>query len=112
MMISMKLSETIIAGRSCYIGKTISEPASAGYQPEFLLVQPVDEHDMAGLEHEIDVIDEKTGAPFAFAAFRVNSWNDDLSPWEAPPAFGDMPFGSGAVDTLAFVEGSLIPAAC
>ena len=100
----MDLKEIEIAGRTCYIG--------CSAQSEFLLVQPVDEHDMEGLDREIEVIEEKTDIPFGFAAFRVNRWNDDLSPWEAPPVFGDRPFGSGAADTLAYIENDLVPAAC
>jgi predicted alpha/beta superfamily hydrolase len=46
---------------------------------------------------------------FTLAAFRVNDWNTDLSPWEAAPVFGDAGFGSGAEDTLKYILESLIP---
>ena len=34
----------------------------------------------------------------------MEDWNRELSPWEAPPVFGKVPFGGGAEDTLRFVE--------
>lgn len=40
----------------------------------------------------------------------VEDWNRELSPWEADAAFGDEGFGSGAGETLAFLESSLFPA--
>ena len=33
-------------------------------------------------------------------AWRVNNWNDELSPWKAPPAFGEEGFGDGASELL------------
>ena len=80
-------------------------------QSGVLLVQPVDEHDLAGLEAEADALAAQTGAlPFALAAFRVADGNDELSPWLAPPVFGDAAFGGGAPRTLAWVEETLLPA--
>ena len=67
---------------------------------DILLLQPVDEHDLALLEQEISLIREHTGMDFCMAAFRVRSWNDDLSPLEAPPAFGKEGFSGGADATL------------
>ena len=34
----------------------------------------------------------------------MEDWNRELSPWEAPPVFGKVPFGGGPEDTLRFVE--------
>lgn len=99
----MELKETIIGGRKCYTGKH-GEGA-----PEYLLLQATDEHEAEFLEHEVETIEEKSGARFGFAAFQVKSWNDDLSPWEAPPVFGNEPFGSGAEDTLRYIQDELVP---
>ena len=74
---------------------------------DILLLQPVDEHDLALLEQEISLIREHTGMDFCMAAFRVRSWNDDLSPWEAPPAFGKEGFSGGADATLKEILGRL-----
>ncbi|MBR6214456.1 MAG: hypothetical protein IKQ67_07445, partial [Candidatus Methanomethylophilaceae archaeon] len=44
------------------------------------------------------------------AALKVGDWNQELSPWEAAPAFGDEGFGDGAEDTLSYIVGSMMPA--
>ena len=109
----MRLNEIEIRGRKCYTGTSCAEDASSCGNPDagirYLLVQAVDEHDMETLEHEVSLAEEKVRARFAFAAFRVNSWNDDLSPWEAPPVFGDEPFGRGAEDTLSYILDDFVP---
>ena len=69
-------------------------------EADIVLIQPVDEYDLAGIENEVRVIRETTGEAFRLVAARVLNWNRDLSPWEAPPVFGKESFGSGAADTL------------
>ena len=64
------------------------------------LIQPVDDHDLEGIRNEYEKIRELTGMDFCLTAFKVNDWNKDLSPWEAPAVFGIENFGSGASDTL------------
>ena len=76
---------------------------------EYLLVLPVDGRDIAAMDRQAELIAERTNAPFTLAAFAVDSWNDDLSPWTAPPVFGKEAFGSGAPQTLAFIEKQLVP---
>ena len=65
-----------------------------------VLIQMVDDHDLEGMESEIAAIREMTGADFLLRVFKVRSWNEDLSPWEAPPVFGREGFGAGASKTL------------
>ncbi len=49
--------------------------------------------------------------PFMLAAFEVESWNDDLSPWPAAGiGRGQPPFQGNGDRTLAWVTQSLIPA--
>ena len=118
----------IIGGRECLIYDCGS--------PDVLLIQPVDDHDIEVLDSEVNKICEllngaaasATGCAvggaadgpvsepasdpssgFTLAAFKVNDWNTDLSPWEAAPVFGDAGFGSGAEDTLKYILESLIP---
>jgi len=69
-------------------------------QSDIVLIQPVDEHDLALIENETAQIRERTSADFRLAAFRVTDWNDDLSPWPAPAVFGKTEFGGNAEDTL------------
>ena len=64
-----------------------------------VLLQPVDDHDLAGIENEVAAIRERT-ADFRLIAVKVNDWNRDLSPWPAPPVFGNEPFGDGASQYL------------
>ena len=68
-----------------------------------VLVQMVDDHDLAVIESEVKEIRELAGSDFYLIALKVNDWNKDLSPWPAPPVFGDEPFGEGAAETLANV---------
>ena len=57
----------------------------------------------------------KPASELLLAAVLVDNWNDDLSPWPAPPVFGKPPapreewFGDGAVRTLDWLLGELIP---
>ena len=68
---------------------------------DIVLIQPVDEHDLAFIENEIRRIAESTGVEFRLFAVEIEDWNRDLSPWEAPAVFGQEGFGNGAANTLA-----------
>ena len=65
-----------------------------------VLIQPVDDHDLAEIRLEQSAIRELTGADFRLTAVKVDHWNRDLSPWPAPPAFGKEGFGDGAEEFL------------
>ena len=65
------------------------------------LVQPVDDHDMAGIEAEVTEIQRLSGQETRLLAVKVESWNRDLSPWPAPAVFGRDDFGAGAGEMLA-----------
>lgn len=76
---------------------------------KWLLIQPVDEHDLALLDKEVEMIQRFSGEVFSLVAFKIDDWNRELSPWSAPPVFGKEPFGDGAAETLEFVIGHLMP---
>ena len=76
---------------------------------KYLLIQPVDEHDIEILDNEVEEILKNTDKQFSLIAFKIEDWNSELSPWEAPPAFGNKSFGSGATETLELIESRLIP---
>lgn len=76
--------------------------------PRVLFLQPVDEHDAALLDREVEAM-AGCRLPFALAALEVRDWNRDLSPWAAPPVFGKTPFGGGAQETLRFFAEKLLP---
>ncbi|MCR5404084.1 MAG: esterase [Butyrivibrio sp.] len=67
---------------------------------EIVLIQPVDEHEIDMIEAVMSRIRKRTDRDFLLAAFKVNDWNKDLSPWRAPAVFGKDDFGDGAQDTL------------
>ena len=90
-----------IGGRICHL---MMQPHS-----RYLLIQMVDDHDLEELSAELEIIC-RAGIPFSLCAVQVSDWFSDLSPWEAQPVFGKQAFGSGAGETLTFIETELIPA--
>ena len=66
-----------------------------------ILIQPIDDHDLEGIENEVIFITENCNKRFRLIAVRIDNWNADLSPWEAPAVFGKEGFGNGAGETLA-----------
>ena len=50
-----------------------------------VLIQPVDDHDLSVIENEVRLIGEKSEVDFLLKAVMVDNWNNDLSPWQAPP---------------------------
>ena len=90
-----------LADRTCFL----YQDAAATH----LLIQPVDERDLEVLDQEVEAIKELTNKPFSLVAFMINDWNQELTPWAAPPVFGKVPFGRGAEKTLAFITSQLLP---
>ena len=97
----MKKETIQIADRKCVVYK-------AG-QPELLLIQPIDNHDLEVMDNEVAIIASLSKKPFVLVAFEVKDWFGELTPWTAPAVFGNTPFGDGAEHTLSFVKGMLIP---
>ncbi|MCR5023660.1 MAG: esterase, partial [Lachnospiraceae bacterium] len=50
-----------------------------------VLIQPVDDHDLAVMDNEVSVLKKMAGDSFHLITVKINSWNNDLSPWKAPP---------------------------
>ena len=65
-----------------------------------ILIQPVDDHDLAAVENEVKEIRGQTDIGFRLIAVKAADWNRDLSPWKAPAVFGSEGFGGGADSTL------------
>ena len=76
---------------------------------EYILIQPVDEHDMQLLDNEVKYISENTDKNFSLAAFKIEDWNSELTPCEMPLLRGKGNFGDGAGKTLEFIKDKLIP---
>ena len=97
----MNRKEYAISDRTCFL-----------YQDEaakYLLIQPIDEHDLEVLDQEIEAIKELSDKPFSLVAFMIKDWNQELTPWTAPHVFGKTPFGDGAEKTLEFITSQLLP---
>ena len=97
----MKKETILIADKTCIIYKS--------EQPEYLLIQPIDEHDLEALDNEVAVVQSLTNKSFTLVAFKIKDWQSELTPWTAPAVFGKIPFGEGAVATLSFIKEILIP---
>lgn len=106
----MRRIEKQIGAFNCYLYSWEEEAPCRQSAAVPLLIQPADDHDLEVLDSEVAEIERLCGGAFQLAAFKVNNWNDDLSPWEAPPAFGKEPFGGGAAETLVYIEDELLPA--
>lgn len=65
-----------------------------------VLIQPVDDHDLEGIENEVEIITRSSNRSFYLLAVKIEDWNTDLSPWTAPVVFGKNGFGCGAEKTL------------
>lgn len=71
---------------------------------DILLVQMVDDHDLEGIEKEVQHIKELTGnTGFYLKAYQVENWNTDLSPWKAPAVFGKEDFAGESEKTLSYI---------
>ena len=79
-------------------------------RPDAVLLQPVDEHDLNGMDAEAAALSQATGRSFLLCALPVEDWFRDLSPWPAPAPFGGQAFGSGAAATLQYIQSALLPA--
>ena len=76
----------------------------------FVLLEMCGEHNAESEKKEYDLIRELSGREDFLLVFApVESWNRDLSPWDAPPVFGKEPFGDGAMETLRRIETELLP---
>lgn len=74
----------------------------------FLLIQPVGNHELSGIEKEAALLRELAGDDFLLIAVKIPNWNQDLAPWPAPPAFGNESFGNGAAETFR----EILPLVC
>ena len=97
----MTKKEYTLSDRTCFL----YQDAEATH----LLIQPIDEHDLEVLDQEVKAIKELSDKPFSLLAFMIKDWNQELTPWAAPPVFGKVPFGNGAGKTLKFITSQLLP---
>ena len=67
---------------------------------DIVLIQPVGNHGLEEIETEFAAIIHNSNRSLRLIAVRIDDWNNELSPWEAPAVFGKESFGSGASKTL------------
>ena len=75
---------------------------------EYLLLQMTGEHELQSMDNEVVAI-AQSAHRFLFAAIPVESWNDALSPWEAPAVWGKQWFGGKSGETLCLLTEQVIP---
>ena len=90
-----------IAGRRCHLyGQNATQ---------CLLVQPLGLHEQETLERETEAISADTPMPFTLAAFEIADWERDLMPWNDSAVSKRPGTGSGASDTLHYLQDDLLP---
>ena len=99
----MKKLNLKIEGKKCILYMRENE------NTEYVLIQPVDEHDIDVLDNEVRYISENISKNFSLAAFKIDDWNSELTPWEMPLLRGKGNFGNEAGKTLEFIKDKLIP---
>jgi len=99
----MKKLNLKIEGKKCILYMRENE------NTEYVLIQPVDEHDIDILDNEVRYISENISKNFSLAAFKIDDWNSELTPWEMPLLRGKGNFGNEAGKTLEFIKEKLIP---
>lgn len=70
---------------------------------DIVLIQLVGDHDLPEIETEAAEMKKLTSVEFQLVAVKVDDWNGELSPWNAPAVFGNEAFGMGAQTTLTEV---------
>lgn len=75
------------------------------------MVQPVNGLDISVVEQEYrEICSLVQGMDFLLVVLEMENWREELSPWSAPPVFGNDTFGNGAGITLKeIVEDLLFP---
>lgn len=79
------------------------------YDPKYILLQPIDKEGLETLVAEADFIRKQVSVPFCLIGISVESWNRDLSVWEAEPVFGKEAFGGQAEAFLERIETIFLP---
>ncbi len=100
---SINQSQNIADIHDCNGEKTMTRFEYGNPKSSNVLIQMVGDHDLAIIENEVRTIAEKSVEDFCLVALKVDNWNHDLSPWNAPAVFGNEAFGNGAGETLARV---------
>ena len=97
-----------MTAQTMQIGNSPCRIYGEAHAAEYLLLQMTGEHELQSMDSEVAAI-AQSAHHFLFAAIPVESWNDELSPWEAPAVWGKESFGGNAAGTLRFLTEQAIP---
>lgn len=77
--------------------------------PVALLIQPLERKEVATIGHEVSLIAQHTAHPFAMAAFKIDDWHLQMSPWHDDAISRREEVGRHADATLRFISQRLLP---
>lgn len=78
-------------------------------EPQVVLIQTLDAQERDSIDNEVAMIREMAGASFVMAAFAIDDWEVELTPWHDPAVSKREAVGEHAFDTLDYITQSLIP---
>ncbi len=79
-------------------------------EPQWIMIQTLGNHERGVFDRTAELISQGTNKPFVLAAFQINDWDLDLTPWYDPAINRDPKVGTMTGETLKYVTDFLIPA--
>ena len=77
--------------------------------PVALLIQPLERKEVGTIGHEVSLIAQHTPHPFVMAAFKIDDWHLQMSPWHDDAISRREEVGHHAEATLRFITHRLLP---
>lgn len=77
--------------------------------PVALLIQPLERKEVGTIGHEVSLIAQHTPRPFVMAAFKIDDWHLQMSPWHDDAISRREEVGHHAEETLRFITHRLLP---
>lgn len=77
--------------------------------PVALLIQPLERKEGGTIGHEVSLIAQHTPHPFVMAAFKIDDWHLQMSPWHDDAISRREEVGHHAEETLRFITHRLLP---
>ena len=105
-----ELKTVTIQNKTCHIYKSGDTKGVGGMHRLPVFYWGVGGDSRESVEVVVSYLEERIlSADFILAAYESECWNDDFSPWAAPPVFGTEAFGGKAGDTLKWLAQYCIP---
>lgn len=95
------MNTIIIDGHTCLIDEC--------HLAKTIVIEYLFEESVKTLEEELILAKEMTQTPFTYIGVLVKNWDDELSPWPAPKAYGNETFGGNGAITKDWLMNSLLP---